>query len=169
MSAFNSLETNNQAWDNKLFSVPAGVQVDDFYDLAVSDPIANPNNMGNIDVFVNFDAMNPNATVQGLNPSFIIVILLEEEISPGNWSIMAESFGQRFNTMAPGSTEAKFIVQTKNPSDQGQPFSTFKGFKWFVNENPSDTMRVRITVTDQNPTGNTGLVSATVTGAYRLY
>lgn len=167
--AWQKIETSNQEWSSKLFNVPAGVQVDEYYDLAVSDTITNPNDMGNMDIFVNFDAMVPNATQQGLNPSFIIVVLVEEEVGTGEWSVLAESFGQRFNTMAFGSTEAKFIIQTLNPSDQGQPFSTQNGFKWFINENPSEKMRLRIVVTDTNPTGPAALVSANVSGSYRLY
>lgn len=170
MYAFQKLETSGDDWSNKLFTVDTNTIIQyEPYDLAVSDIITNNSGAENIDVIVRFDSVDPGQAVSGNSISYWIFVYVEEEISINEWSIIAESFGQRYGDLTNGPKEAKFIIQTRNTSDQGQPFSTSQGFKWYVNESPSEKLRVRVEVIENNTSSPARLVSANITGSYRLY
>ena len=170
------LKTGGSDWDNTQFLVDTpNIVADVPFDLAVSDDISNNADAENLDVFVRFVSMDPGMSVPKpgggfQDPTYWISVYVEEEITAGVWKQIAESFGQPLNKVQDaGGIEASFIIQTKNTTDPGQPFNTVNGFKWFVNENPSEKIRVRVCVREQSPGGLGALVSVNVTGAYRLY
>ena len=168
--AFSRIQTNGDDWLDKVFNADTSTpSSNDQYDLAVSDTISNNNNANNMDVVICFEGINPGAPVNSVSPQYRIFVVVEEETTPGAWSEIAESFGVLYRNFPDGPTEAKFIIQTRNTSDQGQPFNTFKGAKWFINENPSSDIRVRIFFEESDPSSAAALVSATISGTYRFY
>jgi hypothetical protein len=168
--AYQKLQTSNDDWTDKQFVVDPNLVVSgEPFDLAISDTINNNSGAENIDVVVKFPAINPGQAVNGTSISYFLQVFVEEEIAPGEWDAIAESFGQRYGDLTNGPEEAKFIIQTKNTTDQGQPFTTANGFRWYVNENPSESLRVRISATETNPSGPAKLVSIDLSGSYRIY
>ena len=167
--SYTKFETNNSAWTNKQFTaspVTEGVR----FDLAVSDPVDNNNNMKNVDVHVKFDDIDPGGEVNGSPITYQIHIILEEEVDTDVWSTVAETFGQAYGDLQDGARcVAKLIVQERNTSDEGQPFTITNGFKWYANDNPGDRFRLRVCAVEQDINGTAALVSANITAAYKLY
>ena len=170
LAGWNTIETGNAAWNQSQFTADTTVvSPDQMYDLVLSDTIQNNSDAENLDVVVTFSEILPGAPVGGVQPSYRLFIAVEEEIIPGVWNSIADSTQQRFRDFPGGPTEAKFIIQKNSTADQGQPFNTLNGFKWFVNEAPSERIRIRIFFEELTPGGAAALQSIRVTGAYRLY
>lgn len=169
--SFQLLETNNDNWDQKQFLAidPLTVDPDEPYDLAISDVINNNSDAENIDVLIRFDEILPGSPQGGTSLSYFITVLLEEEVAPGFWNAIADSSQRRIGDFVNQPKEVEFIAQKTSLADQGQPFDTQGGVRWFVNKAPSEKLRVRVIVHEWNPNGASAFVSAKITGAYRLY
>ena len=169
-AGWNAIETGGADWNITQFTADTTtVSPDQLYDLAVSDVISNNADADNLDVVISFDEILPGGSVSGVSASYRLFIVVEEEIATGVWNSIADSTQQLFRDMPNGPTEAKFIIQKNSTADQGQPFNTLNGFKWFVNGAPSEKLRVRLFFEEMTPGGTAALQSVKVTGVYRLY
>lgn len=167
--SYQSLETNNDAWNDKQFNVDqATVQNSVPFDVAVSDVINNNADSENMDVVVCFDNINPGGNVGGVDPSYWMTVYVEEETIPGAWTPIAESFSRRI-TGDRGIHTVKFVIQSRFGGDTGQPFDINNGVRYNSNETPSEKLRVRIEAIETTPNGPASLQSVNLTGAYRLY
>lgn len=168
--AWDHIETGGADWDSAVFTADTTTPLPPFglYNLVVGDVITNNSNSDNMDVIVTVENVTPGGPTGGFGPSYKLWIAVEEETTPGDWSVVADSTGQAIITNDQPN-ERKFIIQKNSTADNGQPFTTLNGFKFFVNEAPSGRMRVRIFFEETTPGGAAALVNATVTGAYRFY
>lgn len=169
-AGWSNIETSNADWSSSQFVADTTiVSQDQLYDLVVSDTIANNSTADNLDVVIKFHDIVPGSSVNGVYPSYRVFVVVEEEIATGVWNTIADNTQQPFKLFPSGAKEAKFIIQKNGSGDNGQPFNTLNGFKWFVNEAPSETLRIRIFFEELTPGGAAALQSITVTGAYRFY
>ena len=167
--AFQALQTDNADWANKLFSVDQ-TQVQDSipFDVALSDTINNNSDAENMDVVICFDNIDPGAPVGNVQPSYQMIVFVEEETVPGAWTAIAESFGRQIRGRE-GSHVVKFVIQSRFGGDIGQPFDINDGIRYNSNKTPSEKLRVRVQAVETNPQGAASLQSVNLTGAYRLY
>ena len=167
--AFQALQTSNDDWADKLFTVDqASVQDSVPFDVAISDVINNNSDAENMDVVICFDNINPGAPVGNVQPSYQMIAFVEEETVANAWTSIAESFGRQIRGPE-GIHVVKFVIQSKFGGDVGQPFDINGGVRYNSNETPSEKLRVRISAVETNPGGAASLQSVNLTGAFRLY
>lgn len=162
--SWSSLKTQSQNWAKKEFPAPEGNGSGEEFEIAVSEGFNNTSSKENLDVLIEFDGRKPK-----IASDYQFSVHVEEQVGEGQWSTIASSFG-KFMNGADGIDICKFIIQTRNPSDAGQPIDIAGGVKFYSNENPSDVMRVRVCGTKIRGTfGQDDLESVTLNGSYRLY
>ena len=167
--SWNSLATDNQDWSNLVANAPAGAPAGPTFSFISSDVFTNNSGSQNLDVRVTVEAKTLAAAPSGATPQFIAFVVLEEEIEPGVFRVIADSTAQPLNKFTELPTEREFVVQERNPGDTGQPFSFLGGFRFNANKSPSEKMRVCVAVQDSRAGGEAALETITVSGSYRLY
>lgn len=167
--SWNTLETGQDNWNDLVATAPNGAPVGETFSYLSSDVFSNNGNAENLDVRVSIDNILTAAAPNGESPFFLLFVVVEEEVEPGIFRVVADSTAQIINPFTPLPAEREFVIQNKNPSDAGQPFSYLGGFRFNVNKTPSEKMRVCISMQDSRAGGPAGVESMEVTGTYRLY
>ncbi len=166
--AWDAIKTNGEVWDGKdfVFDLTNYTPGDA---VVISDMITNNSEKGNMDIVVDLleiETVDPASTF----PDGTLSLLVQEETLPGKFATLVASDGRDLSkAKVAGWTEIKFVIQTASPADQGQPYDTTAGLKWYSSEAPSGIMRMALIYNAPDVASPNFIKRVKINGSYRLY